>query len=631
MIKPIITICIIYLSILFSAENFTTLELQAVLIKNKTLGNRSREESCGIAYNQLHLRIGEIDDGAPGRLEALPAERRDKICCIASSLLNFAGWSKHAKALINLHGRNYNDYLQLIELIRPYQPESAQTRNLDISKARFLRLNLESIMEMTRQTYNEADPAFAIRREAYRLLDSSNTSAKVRLLEKADLIVTCRYFPTGNEHDGFVSAGEFMNEYYNARFTGRGHHNAVRNLRPAHEAVHNSVNAPTVPYMTNRNDQSTFVRQRARNIWQVIRQALAVLGNDEDSNADHGSVNDQSSSDGDDDEGGANARPNIRGNHDVFDNAPDDGNLENQNDGYNASQADNASEETDAHMAAPILPAERTIVEDSSDQESDQEVVITKKRKINTIILSDSEEDEISLNTLAFNSEDTGSKSNKKGRKIDPKTKEKNARILKALEENPTLSAPKIAANAGNDVTAGNVYHYIQNYAPQYKRKPEMSHGVIQEKNERVRLAHQQYPGKSHAFLAEEAGVSKDFVNGWFLKNGLTKPKTTPEQKKQNDQIIANLFTKHPEANATQIAAFAGNEGHKYITTTMVHKYVESRPDLKKPKPKTAPLTQEQKDRIVVLRDGGREFNDIVKEVGCTFRQAYKHYNKNKK
>jgi DNA invertase Pin-like site-specific DNA recombinase len=63
----------------------------------------------------------------------------------------------------------------------------------------------------------------------------------------------------------------------------------------------------------------------------------------------------------------------------------------------------------------------------------------------------------------------------------------------------------------------------------------------------------------------------------------------------------------------------------------MVHKYIETRPDLKQPKPKTTPLTSAQQSRIIQLRDAGMEFNAIAATLDCTFAQAYKYYNKNKK
>ncbi len=67
------------------------------------------------------------------------------------------------------------------------------------------------------------------------------------------------------------------------------------------------------------------------------------------------------------------------------------------------------------------------------------------------------------------------------------------------------------------------------------------------------------------------------------------------------------------------------------VSEGMVHKYI-AEAGLQERRPATTkPLTQQQKADILRLHDEGETFPNIATTVGCTFAQAYKYYNKDKK
>ena len=67
------------------------------------------------------------------------------------------------------------------------------------------------------------------------------------------------------------------------------------------------------------------------------------------------------------------------------------------------------------------------------------------------------------------------------------------------------------------------------------------------------------------------------------------------------------------------------------VSEGMVHKYIREGGLQERRPVTTKPLTQQQKDDIVRLRDEGESFPKIATTVACTEVQAYKYYKKDKK
>ncbi len=663
----------------FGAVRIPSEELVLALERGKVLTDYEldQEQSRATAYTTFNEyidgKLGQVGQGAV--FTACPEDKKQKISRFVRTLLNFVGWSSHSKALLDESGKTYNQYLNLIDVISPYETSDSAKNNLKIAKARLQRLALESQMREEGQTYEQyeqAHPGALSRQGIYNLLAEVTQGVKVRLIEKADLIVTCGYSPTGNLATDLDLAEEFMDQYSQVK-----HHGYFHRQHPRAGAARKRT-ATAVPYLSIKGSEvSGEISNRAHDISAriaMLRNALPVNGGGAGNGGDGDSDND---GDGDNDNDGENGRGNGfggGGNGLSFPSAvastamqveaPQHGLSTSSTSAssiitscsFSSSSAAAASADmqTEEYYVASSSFLTPTASDDQDDQggsdnddgfggsdngfgfasggasaASDIDFPPRKtgqKRKI----ISDDEED----NQESSDEEKISHSPKKVGRPVDPQTEATFNRIRAALEADKSLanlSAPKIARAVGVGVTADDVYRFLNKYAPDLKRRPQMTEAVVAENNEKVRLAYEQFPGKSHADLAKIAGVNKKFVDAWFLKNGLTTAKTTPQQKQQNNGIIAGLIRMHPQATARQIADFAVAQGDSHITIPMVHKYKETRPDLKQPKPKTTPLTAAQKDQIIELRKAGEEFNAIAAVVGCTFAQAYKYYNKDRK
>ena len=154
-------------------DRILTHDLQNILERNQVLGHMNRQESCQIAYTELHRRlgsiIGPIDAHAPARLAAKTAEQNKKARNISSSLINFSGWSKRAQALMAASHRSYADYLRLMNIMRPHCEKESHKNNLSVAEVRFRRLDLES-RRVAGQTYEDMDPGSALRQQWYAAL-----------------------------------------------------------------------------------------------------------------------------------------------------------------------------------------------------------------------------------------------------------------------------------------------------------------------------------------------------------------------------------------------------------------------------------------------------------------------------
>jgi DNA-binding NarL/FixJ family response regulator len=118
--------------------------------------------------------------------------------------------------------------------------------------------------------------------------------------------------------------------------------------------------------------------------------------------------------------------------------------------------------------------------------------------------------------------------------------------------------------------------------------------------------------------------------NEFKKKHKLTEKLPTKAEAEAKKKTVIAIKTANPQATAARIIELAAQQGCE-VSEGMVHKYI-SEAGLQERRPATTkPLTQQQKDNIVRLRDAGGTFPDIATTVGCTHAQAYKHYNKDNK
>ena len=728
----------------FGAVHIPTQELQLALERGKVLTNyglnqqQSRLRAYTVFDQYIDGKLGQVGQGAV--FTACPEDKKQKISRFVRTLLNFVGWSSHSKALLDSSGKTYNQYLNLIDVISPYETSDSAKNNLKIAKARLQRLALESQkgVGQTYEQYEQAHPGALSRGGIYNLLAEVTQGVKVRLIEKADLIVTCGYSPTGNQATDLDLAEEFMDQYSQVK-----HHGYFHRQHPRAGAARKRT-ATAVPYLSIKGSEvSGEISNRADHISAriaMLRNALPVNGG--------GAGNGGNDSDSDNDNDGGNGGgfgdhgDGFDGHDEDYGHASDD----DQNDGFGGSgngfgfaSAGASSSSTSASSSAALTTfgsssssfaasameqdyvasssfltptasdsdddqggsdnddgfggsdnvfgfasAGASAAYDSDDSDFPRSTAPTKKRK--SAIIDSSDEEEVSKPV-----------SKKRFFLSRGQIQERNKKIRAALEANPELDRSEIAKIAGPDVTAQNVFDYIHRCAQQFK-KPGRSGDALAEKQSRIRAAfeadlesHQQgNPRKTYAEIAAIAGpdvkvanierfidklgeegkqfkrgqsrsekqdaqerirraieensgkplaeiariagsdVTTDAISNFKKKHKLTKKTPTKAEVEAKKKTVIAIKTANPQVKAAGIIELAAQQGCE-VTEGMVHKYI-AEAGLQERRPVTTkPLTQQQKDDIVRLRDEGESFPKIATTVGCTEVQAYKYYNKDKK
>lgn len=688
----------------FGAVRIPSEELVLALERGKVLTDYEldQEQSRATAYTTFNEyidgKLGQVGQGAV--FTACPEDKKQKISRFVRTLLNFVGWSSHSKALLDESGKTYNQYLNLIDVISPYETSDSAKNNLKIAKARLQRLALESQMRAVGQTYEQyeqAHPGALSRQGIYNLLAEVTQGVKVRLIEKADLIVTCGYSPTGNLATDLDLAEEFMDQYSQVK-----HHGYFHRQHPRAGAARKRT-ATAVPYLSIKGSEvSGEISNRAHDISAriaMLRNALpvngggAANGGDGDSDSD----NDGGNGGGFGDYGGG-----FGGNGGGF-GFPSAGASSSSTSvlssaalttfGISSSSAasDTADMEQDnsdnddrlggGGNGLGFASAGASAAYDSDDSDFPRSTTGTKRKNPSAIIDS-SDEEEVSKPV-----------SKKRVFLSREKIQERNEKIRVALEANPELDRSKIAEIAGSDVTTQNVFDYIHRYAQQYKRGgrtkdalaekqsrirtafkadlkshkpgdprktyaqiaadagPDVTVGNIeifiaklgeegnqfktghslsekQDAQERIRRAIEENSGKPLAEIARIAGsgVTTDAISNFKKRHKLTKKTPTKAEVEAKKKTVIAIKTANPQVTATRIIELAAQQGCE-VSEGMVHKYI-AEAGLQQKKSSTPLLTQVQKDRIMELRDAGGTFPDIATTVGCTQVQAYKYYNK---
>ena len=283
----------------FGAVHIPTEELQLALERGKVLTTyglnqqQSRSRAYTVFDQYIDGKLGQV--GQVAAFTACPVNKKQKISRFVRTLLNFVGWSSHSKALLDSSGKTYNQYLNLIDVISPYETSDSAKNNLKIAKARLQRLALESQkgVGQTYEQYEQAHPGALSRGGIYNLLAEVTQGVKVRLIEKADLIVTCGYSPTGNQATDLDLAEEFMDQYSQVK-----HHGYFHRQHPRAGGARKRI-ATAVPYLSIKGSAvSGEISNRAHDISAriaMLRNALPVNGggagnggNDSDSDNDGG-------------------------------------------------------------------------------------------------------------------------------------------------------------------------------------------------------------------------------------------------------------------------------------------------------------------------------------------------------
>ena len=243
----------------FSAVHIPTEQLQLALERGRVLTTYglNQQQSRARAYTALDQYIdGKLGQaGQAGQVAAFtacPEDKKQKISRFVRTLLNFVGWSSHSKALLDSSGKTYNQYLNLIDVISPYETSDSAKNNLKIAKARLQRLALESQkgVGQTYEQYEQAHPGALSRGGIYNLLAEVTQGVKVRLIEKADLIVTCGYSPTGNLATDLDLAEDFIDKYSEVKHHAYFH----RHHHPRSGAARKRI-ATAVPYLSIKGSE----------------------------------------------------------------------------------------------------------------------------------------------------------------------------------------------------------------------------------------------------------------------------------------------------------------------------------------------------------------------------------------
>jgi hypothetical protein len=91
----LISVCFFDLCVFAANHEFSTMHLQDVLLKGRTLSGHTASDSRSFAYEKLHDKLSEIvdidDTNAVTILANKPADQKTKFCSIVRTLVNFVG------------------------------------------------------------------------------------------------------------------------------------------------------------------------------------------------------------------------------------------------------------------------------------------------------------------------------------------------------------------------------------------------------------------------------------------------------------------------------------------------------------------------------------------------------------
>ena len=645
----------------FGAVRIPSEELVLALERGKVLTDyeldqeQSREEAYTIFDQYIDRKLGHV--GQVAAFAACPEDKKQKISRFVRTLLNFVGWSRHSKALLDESGKTYNQYLNLIDVISPYEIKRAAKNNLKIAKARLQRLALESQMREEGRTYaqyEQAHPHGLSRRRIYNLLAEVTQGVKVRFLEKANLIVTCGYSPTGNEAEDLDLAEDIMDKYSEVKHNDY-FHRQHRREGPARKRI-----ATAVPYLSLKGSEvSAEIYNRAHDISvriAMLRNALPVNGGgDSDGGGDDGDSDSDSDSDNDGGNGG----------------------------GFGFASAGASSSSTSVLSSAALTTfgiSSSSAASDTADMEQDDVAsssFLTPAASDTADMEQDNSDNDDSLGgggnglgfasagaSAAYDSDDsdfprstTGTKRKNPSAIIDSsdeeevskpvskkrvflpreKIQERNERIRVALEVNPELDRSEIAKIVGSGVTAQNVFDYIHHYAPQYK-KPGRLKSALAEKKSRIRAAfeadlisHQQgNPRKTYAEIAAIAGpdvtvgnieifIAKLGEEGKQFKTGPSRGEVEGKQ-----QRIRRAIEENSGKPLAEIARIAGSD----VTTDAISNF-KKKHKLTKKTPTTAEV--EAKERTVIaIKTANPQVTasrivELAAQQGCKVSEAMVH------
>jgi len=653
----------------FGAVRIPSEELVLALERGKVLTDyeldqeQSREEAYTIFDQYIDRKLGHV--GQVAAFAACPEDKKQKISRFVRTLLNFVGWSRHSKALLDESGKTYNQYLNLIDVISPYEIKRAAKNNLKIAKARLQRLALESQMReggLTYTQYEQAHPNGLSRRRIYNLLAEVTQGVKVRFLEKADLIVTCGYSPTGNEAEDLDLAEDIMDKYSEVKHNDY-FHRQHRREGPARKRI-----ATAVPYLSLKGSEvSAEIYNRAHDISvriAMLRNALPVNG---------GGDSDGGGDDGDND--GENGCGDGFGDY--------GGGFGGNGGGFGFASAGASSSSTSVLSSAALTTfgiSSSSAASDTADMEQDDVAsssFLTPAASDTADMEQDNSDNDDSLGgggnglgfasagaSAAYDSDDsdfprstTGTKRKNPSAIIDSsdeeevskpvskkrvflpreKIQERNEKIRAALEANPELDRSEIAIIAGSNVTKQNVFDYIHRYAPQHKR-PGRSGDALAEKQSRIRAAfeadlesHQQgNPRKTYAEIAAIAGPDVTVGNieifidklGEEGKQFKTGPSRGEVEGKQ--QRIRRAIEENSCKPLAEIARIAGSDVTTYAISNFKKKH-----KLTKKTPTTAEV--EAKERTVIaIKTANPEAKasrivELAAQQGCEVSEAMVH------
>lgn len=489
-----------------SNHSVHTIELQDVLLKEHIISGRTAEDSRSFAYDELHKKLFAIvdpnDANAVVILANKPADQKTKFCSIVRTLVNFVGWNHHAFQLLTANNRNHSNYLSLIDLAEPHETEAAEKRNLVIAKAKLRLLILKYRMHRDSLSYDAADAGAVERKAIYDLLTSVTSGIKVRLVEKAYLIIRCGYSSTGDEAADLALAQGFLNEYATTHSNGGDGTSASSNVNSSH-----IVSA--VPYLSINSQQSRNIRDLASQLVAEISVRQARLAQpDQDAGIDA----DKGSDEGDDDNGPS---PVLLAQEQADD-------LDVDGDNANIHSNDSVADTT-TNSAAVTQSKDELDIEDEERSQDDGA----------TALLMQQEDD-----SSDYDSETSSSSSVKRGKK---KTKEEqeshNTKIKEAFENNPHATHAKIAEIVGNGATADSVKIFASRHAREFIGKQKRNSLKIQK-------ALEDNPGKKYVEIAAIAGVTKAAVTHHINRHAPEYKKHKNVTKRRSSAEIETIYAR---------------------------------------------------------------------------------------
>lgn len=494
-----------------SNHSVHTIELQDVLLKEHIISGRTAEDSRSFAYDELHKKLFAIvdpnDANAVVILANKPADQKTKFCSIVRTLVNFVGWNHHAFQLLTANNRNHSNYLSLIDLAEPHETEAAEKRNLVIAKAKLRLLILKYRMHRDSLSYDAADAGAVERKAIYDLLTSVTSGIKVRLVEKAYLIIRCGYSSTGDEAADLALAQGFLNEYTTTHSNGGDGASASSNVNLSH-----IVSA--APYLSINSQQSRNIRDLAS---QLVAEVSARQARLTQPDQDVGGDANVGSDEGKDDDG-----------HDpvlLLQQQADELNVNVDN--ANMHSNDNVSDDAPTTLAAATQSKDERDIEGEERSQADNDYAALLMQQED-----DSSDDDSEI------SSSSSSSSVKRGKK---KTKEEQeahyAKIREAIENNPDATHAKIAEMVGNGATADSVKIFASRHAREFIGKQKRNSLKIQK-------ALEDNPGATYIEIAAIAGVTKAAVTHHINRHAPEYKKHKNVTKRRSSAEIETIYAR---------------------------------------------------------------------------------------